>query len=264
MWVLCELAQLEAQRDTLDADGTAAVLRTVDASIAELRRWAEVSPDNVAHKLSIAQLRRARAVGDVTAAVRACDHAFELLEGKAFQHDRGLLCEQAAELGLTLDCPSRAAELFEQAFRCYQDWGASAAAGALLQRRELAHDRTTDPPRGPARRPGPHEQFEALLTDLELDRAMIWAEPSEPVVIADRWDGHQPAVAVRTADRDVLPQLLMKRVEITRQYIEAYPGHNGTVPLRRRLLRRSAPDQPGRDADRPRRHRGGRGVRRGR
>jgi predicted ATPase/signal transduction histidine kinase len=126
------LAQLYAGASAADRTAYA---QTIDATVAQMARWAVGCPANFAHKAALLAAESARVAGRVGEAMKHYEEALRLAHASGFAHYEALTCELAARFYDRLGGASAAGHFYRAAHGHYRRWG---AAGKALQLEEAA------------------------------------------------------------------------------------------------------------------------------
>ncbi len=107
----------------------------VEKNQAELARWAEHAPENVAHKHDLVAAELARLDGRAMDAITLYLKAIRGAAAQRFRHEEGIAGERCAELFASLGWGRAADAHLADAYYAYLQWGATAKVAAL----EAAH-----------------------------------------------------------------------------------------------------------------------------
>lgn len=129
--VFARLLILAALYSAADRERQARWRPELDLLIARLRIWADNCPENFGHKHLLAAAELARIDGRPVEAMRLYDEAVEAARAAGFLQWEGLANERA--YGFWLACGNlRIAQVYwQQAYSCYDRWGASAKVRSM-------------------------------------------------------------------------------------------------------------------------------------
>lgn len=121
------------------------LLRTAAKDIRLMKRWAERSPENFAHKHCLLVAERARVEGNVVRAMASYDAAIAGGREHGFIQHEALANELAGAFYAALGRDRVASSFMGEARACYQAWGASALVSRLERTyRRLLPERSDD------------------------------------------------------------------------------------------------------------------------
>ncbi|MBE9079681.1 AAA family ATPase [Romeria aff. gracilis LEGE 07310] len=109
-------------------------LAAIQTGRTKLQRWAEHSPSNYRHKLSLIEAEYFRLVGQRAEAIEAYDRAIAAANASAFIQEEALANELAAKFYLDWDKEKVAAGYLQEAYYGYARWGARAKTDELASR----------------------------------------------------------------------------------------------------------------------------------
>ncbi|WAS89871.1 AAA family ATPase [Nannocystis punicea] len=117
--------------DVVAPDERARFLARAEAFAASLARWAELCPDNLAHRSALLSAELLRVRGDARAAGDRYDEAIALAQRGGYLHDEALANELAGLSFRALGKTTIARAYLTEAHRAYGRWGATEAMRRL-------------------------------------------------------------------------------------------------------------------------------------
>ena len=99
-------------------------LATVAANQTQLQQWAASCPENFLHRWQLVEAERARLNGQHFEAIEYYDQSIELAGQQGFIQNQALANELAAKFWLSKAKPKIAKIYLQEAYYCYQRWGA--------------------------------------------------------------------------------------------------------------------------------------------
>ncbi|AGP32861.1 chemotaxis protein CheY [Sorangium cellulosum So0157-2] len=117
--------------DVVSPDERALFLARAETFAEKLSRWAELCPENLAHRSALLGAELARARGDARAAADRYDEAIALAQRGGYLHDEALANELAGLSFRALGKTTIARAYLTEAHRAYGRWGATEAMRRL-------------------------------------------------------------------------------------------------------------------------------------
>ncbi len=117
--------------DVVSPDERALFLARAELFAGKLARWAELCPENLAHRSALLGAELARIRGDTRAAWERYDQAIALAQRGGYLHDEALANELAGRSFRALGKITIARSYLTEAYRAYGRWGATEAMRRL-------------------------------------------------------------------------------------------------------------------------------------
>ncbi len=124
-------------------------LATVAANQTQLQQWAASCPENFLHRWQLVEAERARLNGQYFEAIEYYEQAIELAGQQGFVQNQALANELTAKFWLSKAKPKIAKIYLQEAYYCYQRWGAR----AKLQQLEKSYPQWLPPQKSVASLP---------------------------------------------------------------------------------------------------------------
>lgn len=119
---------------TATEEQRAEFLEAIDSNQEKMRGWAENGPMNYQHKWDLVEAEKQRVLQNYAAAIDYYDRAIASAKANGFMQDEALSNELAAKFYLNWGKEKFAALYIQEAYQCYERWGAKAKTEDLTRR----------------------------------------------------------------------------------------------------------------------------------